>query len=441
MKPTIRLFLPIVAAMLVTGTAAAAPDNGLFPDGTPIPEWFSQSRPTDINALGTVYKATDHGVKAGDSTLLQTAALQALIDKAAAEGGGVIRIPEGTYLTGALFFKPGTHLHLDEGATLKGSDDIADYPIIDARVEGQNLKYFAALINAIGVDGFTLSGKGTVNGNGERYWKSFWLRRRVIPNCTNMDEMRPRLLFISHSNDVQLSDVRLINSPFWTTHVYKCDNLRLLGLRIFAPSAPIPAPSSDAIDVDACRNVLIKGCSMSVSDDAIALKGGKGPWADTNPDNGANENVIIEDCFFGFCHSALTCGSESIHDRNIVMRRCKMDGAIKVLYLKMRPDTPQNYEYITVEQITGNARSFLEVGGWMQFFDLQGRPDKPLSYGSHVTFRDIDMECQVVFNIRPSDDYRLSDFTLRNVRLKASKDGELQKGVIENLVLDNVTVE
>ena len=103
-----------------------------------------------------------------------------------------------------------------------------------------------------------------------------------------MDELRPRLLHISHSNNVQISDVRLVNSPFWTTHIYKCDSVKLLDLHIFSPSSPVKAPSTDAIDIDACKNVLVKGCYMSVNDDAIALKGGKGPWADQNPDNGGN---------------------------------------------------------------------------------------------------------------------------------------------------------
>ena len=142
-------------------------------------------------------------------------------------------------------------------------------------MEGQSLKYFAALVNADKVDGFTLSGKGTIDGNGLRYWKSFWLRRKVNPQCTNMDELRPRLVHISHSNNVQLSGVRLINSPFWTTHLYKCNHIKLLNLYIFSPEKPVKAPSTDAIDIDVCSNVLVKNCYMSVNDDAIALKGGK----------------------------------------------------------------------------------------------------------------------------------------------------------------------
>ena len=94
---------------------------------------------------------------------------------------------------------------------------------------------------------------------------------------------------------------------------------------------------------------------MSVNDDAIALKGGKGPLADRDSLNGMNSNIIIENCEFGFCHSTLTCGSESIHNRNVIMRNCYVNEATRLLWLKMRGDTPQKYEFITVENITGQA--------------------------------------------------------------------------------------
>lgn len=409
-----------------------------FPDGTPIPDWFRQNEIVNINTLGNQYNIADYGV-INDSTILQTEKIQAVIDQASRKGGGVIIIPKGTYLSGALFFKPKTHLHLEEEAVVKGSDDISNFPIVDTRIEGQSLKYFAALINADKVDGFTISGKGTINGNGERYWKSFWLRRKVIPKCTNMDELRPRLLFISNSNDVQLSGVHLINSPFWTTHLYRCNHVKLLNLHIFAPSAPVKAPSSDAVDIDVCSNVLVKNCYMSVNDDAVALKGGKGPWADQDPNNGGNNNIIIEDCTYGFCHSGLTCGSESVHNRNIILRRCRITNASRLLWLKMRPDTPQHYEYILVEDVTGNAKSFLYIKPWTQFFDLKGRKDMPMSRANNVTMRNINFECDVFFNVSKSDQYQLKDFTFENLDIKA-KDGACDKEIISNFLWENVNV-
>lgn len=430
--------LVFTLAILLQWPASAKQKKDLFPDGTPIPEWFRQIEDTNIQELGKSYRITDYGV-INDSTILQTEKIQAVIDRAEKDGGGVIIIPKGTFLSGAIFFKPGTHLHLEENAVLKGSDDISNFPILMTRIEGQTVKYFAALVNADKVDGFTMSGKGTVNGNGLRYWKSFWLRREFNPKCTNMDEMRPRLVYISNSKNVQLSGVRLINSPFWTTHLYRCENVKMLGLYIYSPEAPVKAPSSDAIDIDACTNVLVKNCYMSVNDDAVALKGGKGPGADKDENNGSNRNIIIEDCTYGFCHGALTFGSESIHNHNIILRRIQIDSAKRLLWLKMRPDTPQNYEYVLIEDITGNAAHFLYIQPWTQFFDLKGEESIPKSYSSNITMRNINFECNTVFNVSNSDQYELSDFTFENLNLKAKKP-EIHTEYIKNFTLKNVTI-
>jgi hypothetical protein len=211
-------------------------------------------------------------------------------------------------------------------------------------------------------------------------------------------------------------------------------------VHFFAPSSPVKAPSSDAIDLDVCHDVLVKNCYLSVNDDAISLKGGKGPWADQDPNNGDNQRIIIEDCTFGFCHSCLTCGSESIHNRNIILRRIQVDKADRLLWLKMRPDTPQNYEYITVEEISGNVTSFLFVHPWTQFFDLKGRKDVPMSYGSHIVMRNIELECKTFFNVKRADDqYRLSDFTFENLVIKA-QNAECDRTQIDRFEWSNVKV-
>ncbi|AUD01021.1 rhamnogalacturonidase [Spirosoma pollinicola] len=409
-----------------------------FPDGSPISSWFTTTLKMSLAQLGKTYVITDFGAKS-DSTLVQTDAIQKVIDLAARKGGGVIVIPKGTFMSGALFFKNKTHLHLAEKAVLKGSDNIADYPKLPSRMEGQSLDYFAALVNAYQVNGFSISGKGTIDGNGLRFWEAFWARRKQDPNCTNLEVSRPRLVFIWKCNNVQVQDVNLHNSGFWTSHYYQCQNVKILDAHIYSPYQPVKAPSTDAIDIDACTNVLIKGCYMSVNDDAIALKGGKGPWADRVPSNGANTNIIIEDCEFGFCHSALTCGSEAIHNRNIVMRNCFVKEASRVLWLKMRPDTPQLYEYILVENIKGQAHSLLYVKPWTQFFDLQGRPDVPLSYCDHVSLKNIELRCDTFFDVAISEYDKLSNFTFENFEVE-SKNAAINKKVVNGFTLKNVNV-
>lgn len=449
-----HILLSWLACTLLCMPSFAKKTTDQWPDGSEISEWFKQTTSVDIQTLGKAYHVTDYGVV--NDGKLHTTEMQALINKVASEGGGVIVIPEGTYMTGALFFKQGVHLHLYDGAILMGSSDPSDYPIIKTRIEGETCLYYSALINADGLDGFTISGKGTIDGNGYTFWKHFWERRSWNPQCTNKDEQRPRLVYVSNSKNVQIDGVKLQNSAFWTTHIYNSENVKLLRLHIYSPAKPVKAPSTDAIDLDVVKNVLVKDCYMSVNDDAVAIKGGKGPYADywrtpyegidinKYPEmigDGANENIIIEDCEYGFCHGCLTLGSESVYDHNIILRRIKVTEANNLLWLKMRPDTPQTYEYVMLEDIEGNGKNFLLVAPWTQFYDLKGRESIPMSYSNHITMRNITFDCNVFFNVKQKEDqYHLSNFTFENLTITA-QNTEFHQEYVENFTVKNVKAE
>ena len=382
-----KVLLTCLSMLVLTGMAKSKKQVvETWPDGTPMDAWFQQATKVDVNTLGKQYVLTDYGVLA-NSPEVQTQKIQAVIDRCAQEGGGVIVVPEGTFMTGALFFKQGTHLHVRECGTLKGSERIIDFPVLMTRIEGETCKYFAALINADGLDGFSISGKGTIDGNGLSYWQEFWIRRQWNPQCTNKDAQRPRLTYVSNCKNVTIQDVHLINSPFWTNHVYKSDHVRYLDCYIYAPIhnvyAPEPkrgAPSSDAIDIDVCSDVHVKGCYMNVNDDAVVLKGGKGTWADKDSTNGPCERILIEDCHYGIVQ-------------------------------KMRTDTPQHYEYVLVEDIQGKCTRMLYIHPWSQFFKPGDRKDMPLSRCNNITMRNIQVESQNMFDVKTSEKYELIDFT------------------------------
>lgn len=430
--------LILLALMLTTVSVSAREKKDVWPDGTKMDPWFSNVTKVNTDTLGKRYILTEHGVKS-DSTIVQTQAIQAVIDKASKSGGGVIVVPEGTYLSGALFFKPKTHLLVEDGGKLKGSERIADFPILETRIEGQTCKYFAALVNADNLNGFTIAGHGTIDGNGYHYWQEFWIRRKWNPQCTNKDAQRPRLVYISNCKNVTVQDVRLQNSPFWTNHLYRSDHVRFLDCNIYAPTKGVKAPSSDAIDIDVCHDVLVDGCYMSVNDDAIAIKGGKGTWADKAPENGPNKNILIQNCRYGVVHGCLTLGSESVYDRNIVLRNIDVDNADRVLWLKMRPDTPQHYEYVTVENITGTTGSFLVIRPWTQFFKPEDRADMPLSQCNNIVMRDIDMKCNNFFDVGTSDKYRLYDFTFEDINV-SDKRNAFDAKLIEKTKVKNLKI-
>ncbi|MBQ2523736.1 MAG: exopolygalacturonase [Prevotella sp.] len=438
MKRTFFYLLLCAVCLGVNAKKVKKQTQPLWPDGTPIAEWFNDTTKVDVNTLGKKYVITEYGVK-NDSSIVQTDAIQKVIDLAASNGGGVIVIPRGTYLSGSLFFKQGTHLYVEEGGTLKGSDRIANFKILETRIEGQTCKYFSALVNADGIDGFVIAGKGTINGDGRHYWEEFWIRRQWNRECTNKDAQRPRLTYISNCKNVTVQDVRLINSPFWTNHIYKSDHARYIDCYIYAPTSGIKAPSSDAIDIDVCHDVLVHGCYMNVNDDAVVLKGGKGTWADKDANNGPNYNILIQNCHYGTVHGCLTLGSESVHDRNVIIRNCHADNANRVIWLKMRPDTPQHYEYVTVENFTGKTGSFLVVRPWTQFFQPENREDMPLSTCNNIVMKNINMECKNFFDVGASDKYKLIDFTFENIDVKDQKNA-FTKDIIENTIIKNMKI-
>lgn len=389
------------------------------------------------------YVITDYGVR-NDSTRLQTEAIQKIIDKASLEGGGKIVVPQGTFLTGALFFKPGTTLSLEQGAVLKGSDNIDHYPLMPSRMEGHNLYYYPALINAYHVDGFTIEGPGTLNGNGRKFWREFWERRAQARKegleCTNLEVHRPRLMFIWGCDGVKISGVKFINSGFWTTHFYQCDDLLIEDCEMRTPPRPTRCPSTDAVDLDVCRRVTIRGCYFSTDDDGVCIKGGKGTFAQKGRENGSVEDVLVEGCTFGpNLHGILTMGSECIHARNITLRDCKVETGCTILRLKMRPDTYQVYENITIDGVTGKCGSVIEMKPWAQFFNLEGDGEKPFGTVRDITVRNVDVKCKSFGIMEGNPDDRVSSITFSNVHVQADSD-TFRDAYQEETRMENVTI-
>lgn len=381
--------------------------------------------PLSLTVSAKDYLITDHGVR-NDSTKVQTEAIQRVIDLAEEAGGGRVVIPKGTFLTGALFFKPGTSLHLQEGSCIKGSDNIADFPLLPSRMEGRSIYYYAALINAYHVDHFSITGSGTVNGNGLKFWKQFWNlrkeRRKEGRSCTNLEVHRPRLVFIWGCDDIKLDGPTFCNSPFWTTHFYQCKGIEIANCRITAPREPVRAPSSDAIDLDVCSDVHIHDCYLNCDDDGVCLKGGKGVHAHLSAENGIVENVLVENCVFGAnLHGALTLGSECIHARNITLRDCEVATGSALLRLKMRPDTYQNYEKITVKNVTGYCGSVIDMKPWTQFFDLEGFDETPSAKVSDILIENVNVDCQSLGIIAGNPLDKVDNFVMKNVHVKASR--------------------
>lgn len=387
------------------------------------------------------FAVADFGATPNDTTL-DTVAIQRALDAAGAAGGGRVVLSGGVFRSGALFLRQGVEFHVAAGATLLGSNKIEDYPRAPTRVEGKRQAWRVALLNATNLTGVRLTGAGVVDGNGILFWAAFWQRRKENPNCTNLEVERPRMMFLDSCRDVRIEGLTFRDSGFWNLHLYRCGDVVIDGVTIKAPdSGSIRAPSSDGIDLDSCRDVVVRRTSISVGDDCIALKGTKGPHADQDADSPPVENILIEDCTFGEGAGLLTCGSEATLVRNVTVRRCKLTAPNNVLSLKLRPDTPQRYEDILVEDIelaVPNGGRILKVQPWSQFFDLQGEAP-PRSQIKNVTVRNVRGTIGSVGTLIAHRTATIDGFVLENIDVKAT-DAKLAVGKDVGLTARDVKV-
>ncbi len=388
---------------------------------------------------------TDYGAVA-DETTMDTAAIQKTIEAAAAAGGGVVEIPKGGFLTGALFFKNGVDLHLDEGAILWGSQDIKDFPTQLTRIEGHFTEWPVALINFTKMDHVRVSGKGQLNGEGQPFYAAFRGARGEGRDTSNLGTPRPRLMLIDRCTDVRVEGISFQDSGFWNLHLYHCSDVTLEGLHINAPGG---SPSTDGIDVDSCQALVIRRCQISNNDDDIALKGSKGPHADLDADSPPDENILIEDCEIGNGNGLLTCGSEATIVRNVLVRNCTITGNAKMLTLKLRPDTPQHYSYITFDGIKLNGNgSLIGVAPWTQYFDLAGEPAPPGRKIDHIVIRNVMGSISTFGSLRGNVENAqngthadtISDFSLENVNVTMRAAAPLSRGEVANFTYKNVRV-
>jgi len=400
---------------------------------------------TGLVSKTVAYKATkeyniaEHGA-VGDGKRLNTKAIQSVLNQCSSNGGGTLVIPKGVFLSGSLFLKPGVNIEMKEGAVLKGSTDINDYQKLTTRIEGHFEPWRAALLNGDHIDHLRITGPGTFDGSGHPFYKEFYSRRDAIKGTKNLDVERPRLTFIQNSKDVKISGIHFLNSGFWNLHLYHCQDVMVEKCRFEAPSGPTPnrGPSSDGIDVDSSQDITIKGCSFSVGDDCIALKGSKGPFAMEDKDSPAVERVHIYDCVFEAGGGIVTFGSEATIVRDVDVKHCTTKGPT-VLRLKLRPDTPQQYENVSLSDITmDNGGVIFKISPWTQYFDLKGQ-EPPKSFVRNVKISKIRGTGGSFGQITEHDKAEISDIVLKDADLNL-KSTELQLGNVKGLVFKKVKV-
>jgi Endopolygalacturonase len=372
---------------------------------------------------------TDFGAIA-DGKTLNTRSIQSAIDACAKAGGGDLVIPKGTFISGSIFLKQGVNLLIEKDGVLKGSQNTNDYPWIDTRIAGFEMRWPAALVNADGITNLQLTGEGTVDGSGERWWREYWDTRKREKDDTDphFKVPRPRLIHIIRCQKVLVRDLFLKDSAFWNLQLTYCDGVEIHNLKIRAPHEPIKAASSDGIDIDSTRDVLITGCDIECDDDAICLKAGRD--ADGLRVNRPTENVIIRNCHVGHAAGLVSFGSETAGGiRNVRIYDCRADnGCGEVVRLKTRMGRGGIVEDVLYENIQadGIRQAFnfnMDAFGttWLpEQFREPSPPDRATPVFRKITVRNLTAKnCGAAGHLTGLPQSPLRDITLENVNIEA----------------------
>ena len=270
----------------------------------------------------------------GDGTTLETQAIQRAIDAVAAKGGGTVVFRPGTYLTGSIFVKSGVTLRIGKGVTLLGSQRLEDYPLLPTRIAGIEMRWPAALVNVYEQQGAAIEGEGTIDGDGKVFWDSYWtLRKQYEPRglrwASDYDARRPRLVQVFNSRNVKVGGGLLLRrSGFWTLHICYSEEVTVDGVTIRNNEGG-RGPSTDGIDIDSSRKVLVQNADIAVNDDALCMKAGRD--SDGQRVARPTEDVVIRNSIVRDGAAGITFGSETAGGfRNVEAYNITVEGNVPV---------------------------------------------------------------------------------------------------------------
>lgn len=269
------------------------------------------------------YNILDYKAKA-DARTINTAAIQKAVDDCAANGGGMVQVPSGTFITGMIRLKDNVNFHLDAGAVLQAVADGSKYP---------------SLLLVENAEHVAITGEGILFGNGGNFVVS-----EEAPG-------RPYIVFLKKSKNILIENVTLRQAAAWTLRLYDCEHVIIKGISIYSHANF----NNDGIDIDG-KDVVVTGCIIDSGDDAICLK--------SDDPQRLCENITVTNCILASNCNLIKMGTSSLGGfKNISISNCVLRRATEspLHAWNNKPD------HFIPDSITGISGIALEVvdGGIM----------------------------------------------------------------------------
>ena len=378
------------------------------------------------------YNILDFGAL-GDGLHNDTAAIQAAIDACHAAGGGRVLFPGGrVYRSGALVLRSDLELHLEMGAVLKGSDNLADYRLFGGGSDAPQKRAVPSYVNceyagapthyflyAKNCRNLAITGMGILDGNEEIFYGEVtkW-------HIEGIFYPRAPMLFAENVEQLTLENITFRRSAFWTVHLVGCRDVLISGIRILNN---LRMANCDGIDPDHCQNVRIQGCHIECADDCIVFKNTAAAMQ-----YGPCENITVTNCTLTSTSAAIKFGSESeALFRNIIIENCVISHSNRAISLQLRDQG--SIEHVLFHNIVIGTRLFKDMF-WGQaepiaITALQRKPETPVGTIRNVRFSNILCESEngiLIYGQRPG---LIENIRFDNISLHLKRETDYKMGI------------
>ncbi|EXB37084.1 hypothetical protein L484_020875 [Morus notabilis] len=164
------------------------------------------------------------------------------------------------------------------------------------------------------VDNLVVEGGGTLNGNGDVWWKHSCILHRSLP-CIET----PTALTFHKCENLAVRDLNIKNAQQMNVAFEHCNHVKASDLNVTAPG---DSPNTDGIHVTHCQDIEIENCVIGTGDDCISIVSG-------------SQNVRATNIICGPGHGiSLGHGNSEAHVSDVIVRKSKFYGTTNGVRIK-----------------------------------------------------------------------------------------------------------
>lgn len=377
--------------------------------------------------------------------------IQTAVNASGENGGGRVVVPSGEWQSGPIHLRSNVCLHLEEDAVIIFSDKPPDYlPVVFTRWEGTECYNYSPLIYANGCENISVTGKGTLMGNGQAWWHWKRLQQGAAKELCDAEfngipveervygteeaALRPSFIQPINCKNVLLEGFTVKDGPQWTIHPVYCENVTIRNVNVSTHG-----PNTDGLNPDSCKNVLIEGCTFYTGDDCVAVNSGINE--DGRRVNIPCENVEIRNCVMNGGHGALVIGSAMSGGVNDVYAHdCVVNGTMQGIRLKSMRGRGgyvdgAKFENIEINNVSDQA---IQINMFYEFSTVMPKTDAPSDF-NNIEIRNVKgTNAKTGIQIKGLPEHRLKNIILENIDLTA--ENAFVCSDVENIKLNNVNV-